>query len=59
MSRPEAGDTVTVGDNRGEVLRATVGPEGQPFAIVDFGRDTMAVHNNQIDEIAKAPHNER
>lgn len=59
MSRPEAGDRVTVDGERGSVLRATVGPEGQPFAIIEFETETRAVHNNQIDDIRKAEHNRR
>jgi len=59
MSRPEAGDRVTVDGDLGRVLRATVGPEGQPFAIIEFDEEARAVHNNQIDDIRKAEHNRR
>ena len=59
MPRPEVGDWVTVDDRGGEVLKATTGPHGQPFAIIGFPGEVEAVHNNDIDEIEKAPHNER
>jgi len=59
MTRPEAGDRVVVDGDLGQVLKATVGPEGQPFAIIDFGTVTRAVHNNHISDIRKAQHNRR